>query len=92
MSSAQTVAKNIVLSTSVDHHTQNLIKDALDKLALAQRNIIETERLKLRSKKTSEQRNDQDQTSEKPSSRNTIIMRPKIQRSYKLTSKSSFEV
>ena len=85
MSNAQEAAKTMMSNPSADHKTQALIKEVLDKLVVAQHNLIETERLKLMSKEKKDQR------IEKKSS-NVFGIRPKIQRNYKLTSKASFEV
>ena len=92
VSSAQEVAKSMMSNASVDQQTQVLIKEAIDRLALAQRNMLEAEKLKLKTKEKDEQRMNKTSGNERLTSNNAIGMRPKIQRNYKLTTKASFEV
>ena len=78
-----------------DQQTQALMKDALDKLVLAQKNMLDMERAKLHSMQNTEDRvrSNQDYYVEPKPNNLMISMRPpKIQRNYLLTSKASFEV
>ena len=51
-------------NASVDQQNQDLIKEAIKRLALAQRNILEAEKLKLRTKEKKEQRSNINSSSE----------------------------
>ena len=90
---AQEFAKNFSSNVSVDQVTIGFVKEAVDKLAVAHNKVLEAEKSKLKSMQPLEHKahNNQD-VHEASSTSNILNMRPKIQRNYKLTSKTSFEV
>ena len=92
VSKSLATAKTMMANASGDQKIQLLIKEVLDKLALAQQNMIQAGKLKLKSKEKEEQRSSKNDNGEKPNSSNRIGLRPKIQRTYKLTKKANFEV
>lgn len=76
--------------TSINKTTGNLFKEVVDNLCKIHNRVLESERLKLNNKEAEQRVNMQSQ--EFSGGNNVTNARPKIQRQYKLTSKSSLEV
>ena len=87
---AQTLASNIRLNELTDLRAKIMMKDAIDKLASVQRIVLESEKSRLRSLQ-SEQRVNETQNEVTKNNNNPSFAMPKVQRTYKLTSKASLK-
>ena len=73
MSQARELDKNLLSNVSVDQATRGLVKEAVDKLALAHNRVLEAEKSKLKSRQPSEHKaHDNQDVNEGPSTSNII--------------------
>lgn len=96
ISRAQELATNLSSNAAIDQNVRGWVKEAIDKLALAHSKVLENEKSKLLKQSKRLMQSSENKTPNAEATgfcmNNSIRMRPKIQRNYKLTSKASFEV
>ena len=88
---AQTPASDIRLNDLTYLKAKIMMKDTIDKLASVQRIVLESEKSTLRSLQSEPRVNEIQNVVTKNSNNPTFAM-PKVQRTFKLTSKASFGV
>lgn len=91
IANAQALTTSIPLNDLTDLRDKIMIKDAVNKLESVQKMVLESKKSRLRSLQI-EPRVEEIQNVVMKSNNNSTFAMPKVQRSYKLTSKTSFEV
>ncbi|XP_052738350.1 uncharacterized protein LOC128198214 [Bicyclus anynana] len=90
--SAQKSANEVLSLSHVDKETERLIKSAVDNINLAHKRVLEAERQKLKNIEVQKAGQIKEMPAGQTFANTTMQLIPKIQRTYKLTSKSSYEV